>query len=437
MLRLIQTLIRLEWPVRLLAPAIGRYNPFLPSFRVDPYPQYRRLRERAPIYFSPALRGWILTRYDDVVRALADPRLSVQRERGTMAQRLDVFGSLGPEFRRAVTRSLLMLDPPDHTRIRRLVSKAFTPRMIERVRPRVEELVDELLDSMERRADPDLIRDLADPLPTIVISELLGVPAEDHPRIKGWSDDAVTLLDPFQAEDGLAVAERAFGELRDYLHGVFAERRRAPRDDLLSALVAAEERGDTLSEGELDSLCLLLLVAGNETTTNLIGNGALALVRHPSERRRLVEAPELSRSAVEELLRFDSPIQTTDRVALEDLELEGRHVRRGQTCGLVLGAANRDPERFSEPDRLDLSRPDNQHLAFGHGAHFCLGAQLARLEGQVAIERLFTRYPGLDAEPRPADYKRSVVLRGLRSLPLRLGRGTRARAATAGAQAGS
>ncbi|MBM4270244.1 MAG: cytochrome P450 [Deltaproteobacteria bacterium] len=420
-LEFVQGMIRREWPVRLLAPVIGRYNPFLPEFRLDPYASYRRLRETAPVYKSPALRTVILSRFADVVPILQDARFGVDRRQAKMAQRLGMFESMRPDFRDAITTSLLMIDPPDHTRLRRLVSKAFTPRVIERLRARTEELVATLLDDMARRPDPDLIRDLADPLPLLIIGELLGVPVEDRARLKSWSNDAVGILDPLQAEGGIAGIVRAFDELRTYLHDVFADRRAHPREDLVSNLVAVEEQGDVLSEVELDSLCLLLLVAGNETTTNLIGNGVLALLNHPAERRRLQDDPSLAKSAIEEMLRYDSPIQATDRVVLEPLELHGRRLAKGDVVGLLLGAANRDPARFADPDRLDVGREDNAHLAFGHGVHFCLGAQLARLEGQIAITRLLERFPDLDGERAPKTWKRSLVLRGLTSLRLRLG----------------
>lgn len=419
MLRLIQRLIRMEWPVRLAAPLIGRFNPFLPEFRRDPYPAYRRLRDEAPVYFSPSLRGWILTRHRDVVAVLSDPRFSVDRRKANAFRKLNPFAALHPEFGEAIYRSLLMLDAPDHTRLRKLVVKAFTPRMVERLRSRVETLVDEVLDAAVARGEMDLIADLAYPLPVVVIAEMLGIPAVDRARFKRWSDDLVGLLDPFQAENGLGDAQRAYLDLVAYLQPILDSRRTEPRDDLISGLVAAREGGDALTDAELKSLCMLILGAGNETTTSLIGNAVLALLRHPQERRRLAADPTLARNAVEEFLRYDSPVQFTDRVALEDLEIDGKKVRRGQLVGLVLGAANRDPEVFSDPDRLDLSRAEIPHVAFGYGAHFCLGAQLARLETEVAIRKLLERFGDLDGPPEPPSRKHSMVLRGPTRLPLR------------------
>jgi cytochrome P450 len=419
-LRMVRWMVRAEWPVRILSPAIGRYNPFHPAFRRDPYRVYRRLQSDAPIYHSRALRGWILSRHADITRALADPRLICDRRQARMAQEFAIFDSMRPDFAQAVVRSLLMIDPPDHTRVRRLVSRAFTPRVVDRLAEGITTRVSQLLDAMERSSDPDVIRDLADPLPVAVIADLLGIPEADRGELKAWSNDFVGLLDPIQAEADGATMERAFDSLLAVLHRVFAVRRREPRDDLVSGLVRAEEQGDMLSESELDSLCLLLLVAGNETTTNLIGNATRVLIEHPEQRRFLRDGPEAGRRAIEELLRFESPIQATDRVASQDFEIEGHRVRKGQLVGLLIGAANRDPAVFPRPDVLDLTRAENPHLAFGHGVHFCLGAQLARLEGRLALCGLFERFPDLAARGVAGPWKRSLVLRGVTSLPVRL-----------------
>lgn len=419
MLRAIQTLIRMEWPVRLVAPLIGRFNPFLPEFRRDPYPAYRRLREADPIYFSPSLRGWILTRHGDVSAVLGDPRFTVDRRQSNAFRRFNPFGSLHPEFADAIYRSLLMLDAPDHTRLRKLVVKAFTPRMVERLRTRIEALVDELLDAVADRGEMDLVRDLSYPLPVIVIAEMLGIPAADRERLKRWSDDLATLLDPLQATNGLRNTQRAYLEFVAYLQPILEARRAEPQDDLISALVAARDGADALSDAELRSLCMLILGAGNETTTSLIGNAVLALLRHPAVRRALIDDPSQMRPAIEEFLRYDSPVQFTDRVASVDLEIEGRKIRRGELVGLVLGAANRDPAVYSDPDRLLLGRDEAAHVAFGQGAHFCLGAQLARLETEVALNRLLQRFPTLHGPDEPPSRKRSMVLRGPTSLPLR------------------
>jgi cytochrome P450 len=420
MLRLIQRAIQLEWPVRILKPVLGAFNPFLPEFRMDPYAAYHALRSSEPVYFSPMLRGWVLTRYADIAAVLQDPRFSTDRQQANIFRSLGLLRSLQPDFSLAITRNLLMLDPPDHTRLRRLVSKAFTPRVIEGLRPRIQQIVDQLLDAQRDTAEIDLIRDLASPLPVIVIAEMLGVPPADRARFKAWSDALVTLLDPLQAEGGLLPAQSAYVEFCEYFRRIFDERRRQPRDDLVSALVAVEEQGDSLQEAELLSLCMLILGAGNETTTNLIGNAVVALLHHPEERRRLQADPWLIATAVEEFLRYDSPIQATDRVATQDCEIAGKPIRKGQLVGLLLGAANRDPAQFPEPNRLDVDRVDNAHLAFSHGTHFCLGASLARAEAQITLSTLLRRFPDFDGERHPTQWKRSMIVRGLTSLRVRL-----------------
>jgi hypothetical protein len=407
--------------VRLASPLFGRWNPFLPAFRADPYPTYRALRSQAPVYRHPVFRSWVLTRYADVEAVLRDPGFSVDRTKLPLFRLLRWARRDESDFARAVERNLLMLDPPAHTRLRGLVSRAFTPRAVERLRPRIEAIAAELLERAAGCGELELVRDLAYPLPVTVIAELLGVPAADHERFKRWSDELTALLDPLQARGGMRRARAAFEELSAYFRAVLAERRREPRDDLVGALAAVEDGGDRLSEIELLSLCMLLLGAGHETTTNLIGNAVVALLRHPGERKRLQDDPGLAESAVEELLRFDSPVQVTDRVAREPREIGGRRIRPGQLVGLVLGAANRDPEAFPEPDRLDLGRRENRHLAFGQGAHFCLGAQLARLEARVALARLFERFPDLRGDPERVEWRRSIVLRGPLRVPLALG----------------
>jgi cytochrome P450 len=419
-LRVFQTLVRWEWPLRVLNPLFGDFNPFLPAFRRDPYPAYRALRTKHRVYRSRFLAGtYLLPRYDDIVAVLGDPRFSVDRQEADVFKRLQPFRDLSPRFVEAIQSTLLMSDPPAHTRLRRLVNKAFTPRVVEGLRGRVQGLVDELLDVVAARGEMELIRDLAYPLPVIVIAELLGIPSEDRERIKHWSDTLAALLDPLQAVDGFAPTDRAHDEIRTYMRPIFLARRTEPRDDLISALVAVEDQGQTLAETELLSLTMLILGAGHETTTNLIANAVLALLRHPGERHRLQDDPALIGSAVEEFLRYDSPVQLTDRVATVDCEIAGQSIRKGSVVALMLGAANRDPGHFGDPDRLDIGRRDNHHLSFGYGAHFCLGAALARLETQIAITTLLRRLPDLDGDRAPTEWKRSMVLRGPTSLKLR------------------
>ena len=386
------------------------YNPFLPEVRADPYPTYHALREADPVHRSPFMGMWILTRYRDVATVLRDPHFLADRTKWEGFQEL-------PDVE--PTRSLLSLDPPDHTRMRNLVGRAFTPRVVERLLPQARAIVDGALDAAAARGGLELIEDLAYPLPVAVIARMLGVPEADWPRFREWSRVLVASLDPLSIQESERVAEfrAAQDAISDYLAGVVALRRREPRDDLISALIAVEERGDALSERELLVMLILLLVAGHETTVNLIGNGVLALLRHPDQLALLRCRPELLESAVEELLRWDSPVQLTARVVGEDCELGGRALRRGELVMTLLGAANRDPARFPDPDRLDLARAPNQHFAFGRGIHFCLGAPLARLEGRVAIGSLVHRFPGLRLAGEP-ERSETITLRGLHRLPL-------------------
>ncbi|HVM95337.1 MAG TPA: cytochrome P450 [Candidatus Acidoferrales bacterium] len=420
LLQVVQRLLDQSWFVQLLNPLMGGFNPFLQKYRADPYPFLHELRRRRPVYFSPVLREWFLSRHRDVVSILRDQRFSAERGRSNIFKRIQPLRGLRPDFTEAIMRNVLMLDPPDHTRLRRLVVKAFTPRLIEGLRPRIQAIVDELLQEMERRNDVDLVQALAYPLPVIVICEMLGVPSEDRAQLKKWSDDMAALLDPLQATGGMEYLERVYVDLAAYFRNIFAQRRAQPRDDLISSLVAVEDQGERLSEAELLSLCAVILGAGHETTTNLIGNAVVALLRNPTERRRLQDNPDCIGSAVEEFLRYDSPVQLTDRVALEDCEIGGKRIRKGVMVAVLLGAANRDPERFAEPDRLDIKRQDNDHVAFGHGVHFCLGASLARIETQVAIASLLRRFPDFSGDSSHLIHRRSMVLRGVVSLPVKL-----------------
>jgi cytochrome P450 len=393
------------------------FNPWSPDFRADPYPHYTRLRTHDPVHFVEHPGMWVLTRYADVAAVLRDERFSSRRALFERILATLPDGQVPPILSRA-TRTMLFSDPPDHTRLRNLVNKAFTPRVVEGLRPRLERIVAELIDAVGANGRMDLIEDVALPLPIIAIAELLGVPAADRAMLKQWSDDIAVIVDGTIALDRLEALDRGARGLEVYLRGVFAERRAHPRDDLVSGLVMAREHGDVLSEEELLGTCMLLLVAGHETTVNLIGNGMLALLRHPEAMARLRDDRSLSSAAIEELLRYDSPVQLVTRTAREDLEIGGKRIAKGQEVVLVLGAANRDPARFVEPDRLDLARVDNRHLAFGHGIHFCLGAPLARLEAQITIGALLRRLPRLHLVTAAVEWSDGFVLRGLKALPL-------------------
>ena len=385
-----------------------------PEFVADPYPTYHRLRATDPVHHSP-LGFWVLTRYEDVVAVLRDPRLAKEAIASVVAARFGVEVPVGMRL------SMLDRDPPDHTRLRGLVSKAFTPRVVEALRPHIQQIVDGLLERVERAGSMDLIEEFAYPLPVVVICEMLGVPVEDHERFKGWSLEIARSLDLILQPPDSDLARRSVDArhaLTDYFRGLIAERRASPRADMLSALIAAEEAGDKLSEQELMATCILLLVAGHETTVNLIGNGTLALLRHPDELRRLRENPPLIGSAVEELLRYDGPVQRTARIPSAAVTIGGRTIEAGEMVMPFIGAADRDPAHFPDPDRLDIARSDNRHIAFGLGIHFCLGAPLARLEGQIAINTLVRRLPKLALATDRPEYRQSLTLRGLKTLPV-------------------
>jgi cytochrome P450 len=395
------------------------FNPLRPELRVDPYPYYRRLRERDPVHRSFGASGWVLTRYDDIIAVLADRAFSSDERNWVRFRRMigrDVRAGLPDPYADGVI-SMLRVDPPDHTRLRTLVSKAFTPRAVERLRPRIAAVVGELLDALAGRDTFDLMQGFASPLPVVIIGEMLGVAVADRARFRHWSNEAIRLLGEGSRADRRR-AWQALTEMRAWLGEQIAERRRAPREDLLSAMIAAEEAGDRLSERELFATCVLLLVAGNETTTNLIGNGVIALLRHPDQLARLRHDPAHMPAAVEELVRFDSPVQITSRMVVEERELHGHRMRRGQQIVLVIGAGNRDPARYADPERLDLDRPDTRPLSFGHGLHYCLGAQLARLEAQIGLVHLLERYPALRFADAPIAWGDNMILRGPRVLPL-------------------
>ena len=400
--------------------AAVHYNPSLPEVQANPYPLYKQLREEDPVHWSEALDAWVLTRYDDVVAVLRDQRFSAER-RGARNRYAQAAMAAAEELGGPVARANTMLtaDPPEHTRMRLQISKAFLPHAVEKLRPHVQDLADELLDAVKEPGRLDILLDLGYPLPIIVIAELMGVPTEHRDQFTRWSDDVVaTLGGGFGAPDLLERGAQSGRELSDYFREVIADRRREPKDDLVSVLVAATDQGDVLSEDQLVATCVVALIAGNETTRNLIGNGMLALLRSPDQLEKLWQDPSLVESAVEELLRYAGPVQCTARVATDDVEIGGKTIEKGQLVFTMLAAANRDPDHFPDPERLDITRKNNHHVAFGSGIHSCLGQPLARLEAQIAFGTLARRIPNPRLATDDLEWCPSFILRGVKSLPI-------------------
>lgn len=395
------------------------FNPLDPAFRIDPYPTYARLRAEDPVHASQ-FGALVFSRYADCLALLRDPRSSSDGKKSTAYQEAVGQGTIDPEMLIMEEPSFLFLDPPDHTRLRGLVNKAFTPRVIERLRPRIQARVDDLLDEAAERGSLEIIEDLAYPLPVAVICEMLGVPVEDHVTFREWSRQAARSLDPVEtlSPEEQEQRENVIESFRNYFRDLIAKRRESPQDDLISALIAAEDEGNTLSEAELISTCILLLIAGHETTVNLIGNGTLALLRNPDQFAKLRDDPSLAQGAVEEVLRYDPPVQFTGRIALEEMEIGGATLQKGQQSVILLASANRDAAQFPDPDRFDITREGNQQIAFSFGIHFCLGAPLARVEGQIALSTLVRRFDNLALQTEAPEYKENIVLRGLASLPV-------------------
>ncbi|MFE7127385.1 cytochrome P450 [Streptomyces sp. NPDC057617] len=399
------------------------------EFATDPYPAYAWLREWAPVHrarLPSGVEAWLVTRYGDAKAALADARLS--KNPVHHAEPAHAKGKTGIPGERdaALMTHLLNIDPPDHTRLRRLVSKAFTPRRVAEFAPRVRELTDRLIDGFAAKGEADLIHDFAFPLPIYAICDLLGVPAEDQDDFRDWAGMMLRHTKGGNGAGPRGGVARAVKKIRGYLAELIHRKRENPGDDLISGLIRASDHGEHLTENEAAAMAFIILFAGFETTVNLIGNGLYSLMRHPEERARLQRSigageTELLASGVEELLRYDGPVElATWRYATEPLTLGGQPVAAGDPVLVVLAAANRDPARFAGPDTLDLARRDNQHLGYGHGIHYCLGAPLARLEGQTALATLLTRLPDVRLAVDPVDlrWRGGLIMRGLRTLPV-------------------
>ncbi|PKB71348.1 MAG: hypothetical protein BZY87_05700 [SAR202 cluster bacterium Io17-Chloro-G6] len=381
----------------------------------DPYPRYEQLRSEDPVHWNEGAQVWVLTRYQDVLDAFRDPRLSSVSISAIFPEAGDVEGVEG--LKQTFLDMMITSDPPDHTRLRSLANKAFTPRVLEGIRSQIQIEADRLLDDVQEQGAMEVISELAYPLPATVISEILGVADGDRERFKEWSNDLAAFAGSIhEAEENIGPAIRSVAELTEFLRETVAARRAEPKDDLLSALVMAEDQGESFSEDELYSMCVLLIFAGHVTTTNLIGNGILALLQNPSQLERLRHEPSLVESAVEEIIRYNSPVQAISRVAREHLQIGDKQIAKGDRLSLALGGANRDPTRFSNPDRFDIERSEGRHMGFGFGIHFCLGAALARMEGQSAIGAVARRLPELRLTGQDLEWKNNPVLRGLKEL---------------------
>ena len=382
-----------------------------PAFRTNPYPAFARLREREPVHYDDVIKRWILTRQDDIESLLRDRTMSVDPLKANPGTYMRIF-------ERFHDFSMLFQDPPNHTRLRLLVSKAFTPRAVERLAPRILDMINELLGAVAAVDRFDVIETLAVPLPVIVIAEMLGIDPTDRRDFKRWSDWQAMSLNPLLTAAEQTQCAEADAELEAYLRRVIAQRRVHPREDLISALIAAKEGDDQLTDTEIVTMCELLLAAGNVTTTDLIGNGVWCLLRHPDQLQQLHDDPSLIANAVEEILRFESPVVQTARIPMADVTIGGCPMRRGESVLAFLAAANRDPERYPEPDRFDITRKDVHHHSFGGGAHFCLGAPLARLEAQLAITALVERFPNLRLADEALEWRAMPGFRGLMKLPV-------------------
>jgi pimeloyl-[acyl-carrier protein] synthase len=392
------------------------YHLLDPDILANPYPLYHQLRNEDPVHWDPFLHAWVVTSYAEVVTVLT----KFSAARTPTPEKLSEMGlsELNP-IAQVMVKQMLFLDPPSHTRLRSLASQAFAPRRVEKLRAHIQEITTHLLDVVKPKGCMDVIADFAEPLPSIVTAEMLGVPVEHHRQLKLWSQDFAEMLGNFQhnPDRGLRIVQ-SVQEMTEYFRSIICTQRIHPVDGLLSSLLNAHIDGDQLTDEEVIANCIVTMVGGQETTTNLIGNGILTLLHNPHELRRLQGDPSLISSAVEELLRYESPSQHTARIVPEDTLLGEKWLGKGQAVIAVMGAANRDPERFPSPDRVDIARLDNRHLAFGWAAHFCFGAALARIEGQVAIQTMLNRVSNLSLVRGPLRWRNNLGLRGLTALPV-------------------
>jgi pimeloyl-[acyl-carrier protein] synthase len=387
-----------------------------PEVLANPYPLYHRLRSEDPVHWDRFLQTWVVTRYNDVVTVLN----SFSADRTPTPEQLSSMGlsALNP-IATVMVKQMLFMDAPAHTRLRGLASAAFTPQRVAALRSHIQEIAEDLVDKVQDRGRMDIIADFAAPLPAIVTAEMLGVPTEDHVNLKKWSADFAEMLGNFQHNpDRVSRVLASTNNLVTYFQEAIRGMREHPKEGLIHSFMTAEVDGDRLSEEEIVANCIVTMVGGQETTTNLIGCGLFTLMRNREQLQRLLDNQDLIPSAVEELLRYESPSQHTGRIAREDVDLGGKQIRKGQAVMAIMAAANRDPERFPDPDRLILDRKDNKHLAFGWSSHFCFGAPLARMEGQISFEVLLRRLKNLELAPGPLTWRENSGLRGLTALPV-------------------
>ncbi|HSK88820.1 MAG TPA: cytochrome P450 [Anaerolineales bacterium] len=399
---------------------LGLSNLKRPEVRADPYPFYAQLRDQDPVHWDEEHGFWVLTRYADIASVYQNPRFSRAQGLRSGFERLPEYEqTIAEPVYRCFAKTMFYSDPPYHTRLRGLVNSAFTPAAVERMRPYVQQTVDALLDTVQNTGKMDAIHDFANPLPILVIAQMLGLPAEERGQFKRWSDDLFAILGGVpHAPELMEDAARSLTALTEYITELSEARRKHPRPDLLTALVEATQAGEKLTQDELVANMIILLSAGHETTINLIGNGLLALLQNPDQRQKLRDQPDLVDSAVEEMMRYDNPVQISYRSAAEDVEIGGKCIRKGQLVNSILAAGNRDPERFSEPDRFDIRRDEGRHLGLGLGIHFCLGAPLVRLEAQTAFTAILRRFPELSLATENLEWQEHPIFRGVKSLPV-------------------
>lgn len=398
-----------------------KFNMFDPAFHADPYAVYARLREEDPVHRT-VMGAWIITRYADVKVLLRDNNFGVfdipsRIERKSLFLERKKLGELRT-LASAMRRWLMLCDPPDHTRLRSLVNRSFTPTAVESLRPRIQKTVDRLIAQARISGWMDIVNDLACPLAVTMIASMLGVPEEAHASVSRWADGLSRVLDPLRSLEQYAEMNNVAQEFLAYFRGLFAERRKNPKNDLISSLIAVTDQGDRLTEDEMLSVCMLMFIAGEKTTVNLIGNGMLALLRNRGEFERLRQEPTLIRGAIDEILRYDSPVQLNTRVPKKDFVLHGQTIPAGDLIYFALGAANRDSSQFPDPDKFDITRLANRHLAFSGGIHYCLGAALALIEGQIALGTLVREFPDMALVPGETEWMKEIIFRGPQTLPV-------------------